>query len=210
MEKYLIRKSFIIILTIFLIVLAFSPIITSYSIEKVFLEKNNGSCVQQGKELKLKHLMCLLRGYVYSPDFILKKVIRNIIFEILKDGNATSDEIQAIVDSSNLNYEKIYISVDVQTTRESDGGALCIPGFLRTWIGHFNAKGSYVMYGPVEYPHEGWHLEIDGEEVSEKDGYIIGFFGIVDNAYTEMPPESFITFMLDGSGILVFHGVSEN
>ncbi|GAH20604.1 unnamed protein product, partial [marine sediment metagenome] len=83
---------------------------------------------------------------------------------------------------------------DVKTKEETDGYISCFPGFFKAWFDIYHAKGCYVNYEPESLPWKGWFLQIDGETVSEKPGYIFGFFGDADLRYTEMPPASMFTF----------------
>ena len=160
--------------------------------------------VQPDKVLTKEHFKYLFRGFLFIKDFQIKKVIIKIIFEIKRDGNATSEEIQEIIESSNDNIGEVYILAEIKTTgnyQKSDGSVGCIP--WRYGVVNHDATGIFAQYTPDCYKKLfGWTLQIDGNPVSKNDGYIFGYSGYVLGGTTG---GEFVCFKLDGFGVLVLH-----
>jgi hypothetical protein len=154
--------------------------------------------------LTKEYFKYLFSGFLFIKDFKIKKVLIKIIFEIKRDGNVTSEEIQEIIESSNANIE-VYILAQIKTTgiyySASDGSVGCIPwryGFL-----NHNATGIFAHYTPDCYKElYGWTLQIDGNPISKNDGYILGYSGYINNYITG---GEYVSFKLDGFGVLVLH-----
>ncbi len=168
------------------------------------LESDKSVYIQPNKELTREHLICLLRGFLHTRNLEINKILIKIIFEIIRDGDATSYEIQGIVASNITNIKGVYILAEVKTTETTDGGVGCFPGVLRSIFG-YNAKGAFVKYDDEGHMNKilyGWNLHIDGELISKNKGYIFGYFGYVKNGFHG----EFSYFDLDGFGVLIIHG----
>jgi len=167
------------------------------------LELDNSVYVQPDKKLTQEHLVYLEKALPYIKNSKIKQAIQDIIAEIMDDGDATSDEIQVIIESNNVDASEVYILARVKTTDDTGGYASCFPGFIRSLNG-FVAKGIYVNYEWYTYHNTyDWHLHINGELVSKGEGYIFGYFGYV---YTfSLCPHVDSYFILNGFGVLIFH-----
>jgi hypothetical protein len=174
-------------------------------------DMDNNLYVQPGKQLTQKHLVFLKITLPFIKDFKIKQTVQDIITEIIDDGEATSEEIQMIIESNNVDVSKVYILDRVKTTDKTDGFLICFPGLYRMLSGFFLAKGVYANYewwdsnsDPRATTH-GWHLTINNKPVNEGKGNIIGYFGYA--TYFGMPdphcPEFY--FKLNGVGVLIFH-----
>ncbi|MBE3120603.1 MAG: hypothetical protein IMZ53_03880 [Thermoplasmata archaeon] len=161
--------------------------------------------VQPDKVLTKEYFKYLFRGFLFIKDFKIKKVIIKIIFEIKRDGNATSEEIQGIIESSNSRIREVYILAEIKTTgnfQKSDGGVGCIP-WRYAILNFHNATGIFAQYTPDCYKElYGWTLQIDGNSLSRNDGYILGYSGYINNYITG---GEYVSFKLDGFGVLVLH-----
>lgn len=166
---------------------------------------NNNIHVQSDKVLTNEHFKYLFRGFLFIKDFKIKNVIIKIIFEIKGDGNATSEEIQEIIESSNANIGEVYILAEIKTTGEykrSDGSVGSRP-WRFSFVNYHNAIDIFVHYTPDCYKELfGWTLQIDGNPLSENKGYILGYTGYIQNYLTG---GEFITFKLNGTGVLILH-----
>lgn len=169
------------------------------------LELDNSVYVQPDKKLTQEHLVYLEKALPYIKDSKIKQAIQDIIAEIMDDGDATSDEIQVIIESNNVNACEVYILAKVKTTDKTDGILTCFPGLYRSLFGFF-AKGIYVNYSWWNYDNiHGWHLTINGNLVSEGTGYIFGYFGYVYYFAMSDPHCPEFYFKLNGFGVLIFH-----
>jgi len=165
------------------------------------LESDKSVYIQPNKELTREHFICLLRGLIHTDNREINKILIKIIFEIIRDGNATIDEIQGIIESSSSKIKEVFILAEVKTTETTDGEVGSKPGMYRTLFG-YNAKGAYVTYtGEVGKILHGWHLHVDGELISKNEGYIFGYSGYVKNAFDAL----YTYFDLDGFGVLILH-----
>lgn len=133
-----------------------------------------------------------------------------IILEINRDGSVTSEEIQEIIDSNNVNLDA-YILAQIKTTgiyyNASDGSVGSVPWRYSFPLFNFhNAKGIFVDYTPecIDKLY-GWTLQVDGNSLGENDGYILGFTGFINNYINLIPEFQYSTFKLDGFGILILH-----
>jgi hypothetical protein len=211
MRTSCVKNGLVMVVILLFIGIAFSPITQCFSVDKEILETNYSNYPQQNKELTREHLKYLICSFIFLK-FKWKLVISRIIFEIIKDGNATNDEVQKIVKRRNI--EQAYILADVKTRTRSDGILSCMPRFWKTYLGPFHTKGfCNVVYEPAngvyDLPYYGWKLQIDGKAVSEKKGLIFGFFGEIFNGFIiePSPPEVYRFFKLDGYGLVIFHGI---
>ncbi len=172
------------------------------------LELYENVYLQQDKELTREHLKYLFRGFLFIQDSKIKEVIKKTIFEIIKNGNATSEEIQEIINSSNVNIV-VYILAQIKTVgdfNESDGSVRSVPFWHSIPFFSFNnAKGILVEYTPeCKEKVVGWNLQIDGNLISENNGCILGYTGHIENVFYTLPLK-WETFILDGFGVLVLH-----
>jgi hypothetical protein len=166
--------------------------------------------VQQDKVLTKEHFKYLFRGFLFIKDFKIKNVIIKIILEINRDGSATSEEIQEIIDSNNVNLD-VYILAQIKTTgiyyNASDGSVGSVPWRHSFSLFNFhNAKGIFVDYTPecIDKLY-GWTLQVDGNSLGENDGYILGYTGFINNYINSIPEAQYSTFKLDGFGVLILH-----
>jgi hypothetical protein len=165
---------------------------------------------QSEKVLTKEHVKHLLLGLIQTSNSKIKSVIKDIILEITKTGDATITEVKEIAESNGIDSSNVTMLSTVWTYFFSDGSALSIPGFWRSYIYGFMAKGSFVSYSPYFGTDGGWgwDLCIDGEWVSKEGGIIVGYFGYVrqkiDYNYRPAVP----SFKLFGFGLLVFHGIT--
>ena len=167
-------------------------------------------CVQQDKVLTKEHIKYLFRGFLFINDFKIKNVIIKIILEINRVGSATSEEIQEIIDSNNVNLD-VYILAQIKTTgiyyNASDGSVRSVPWRYSFPLFNFhNAKGIFVDYTPecIDTLY-GWTLQVDGNSLGENDGYILGYTGFINNYMNLIPESQYSTFKLDGFCVLILH-----
>ena len=209
MKTSVVKNGLVVVVILLFVGVALSPITQCISVDKEILETNYSNNPQQNKELTREHLKYLICSY-FNIGFKYKLVIRKIIFEIIKDGNVTNDEVQKIVKRRNI--EQTYILADVKTKTRSDGILSIGPGFWRNFGPHHTKGFCNVGYEPVDgpygLPYYGWKLQIDGKGVSEKEGKIFGFFGDIFSGYIieSSPPQVYRFFKLDGYGLVIFHG----
>jgi len=158
--------------------------------------------------LTRNHILPMLKGYFFIEDTQIKQVIKNIIFNLLLNGNASVDEIKDILDSHNMTVKEIYLLSEIKTYDYSDGHAHCFPGFFRALVGGFNAKGIYVNYNDyIDDNKYGWNLKINEENVTRDSGHFFGYYGYVRQCHDwDYPPIVYSNFKLDGYAILAFHG----
>mgnify|MGYP001817511949 CR=1 FL=1 len=111
-------------------------------------------------------------------------------------------------ESEDTSYPAVHYMVRIQTTSETDCYTSCFPGMFRSLMNPgYRAKGIILKYSPVEmYTDKGWHLKINGEDVHEASGTIIGFFGQFDRWIYEQPPHHAPGMELDGIALMVIHG----
>ena len=216
MRDCLFRRGLVVGIIMILFCLSVIPIIEgnqSLTYTKIFDNEGNVAIDmsvygEPGKKLTSEHISYLQRPLPNVRDHKVKQIVESVIAEILDDGDATSGEIQKIVESSNVDIPEVYINAEIVTTEETDGGLICIPGQLRSLFG-FIAKGIFVMYRTGGIPPHlyGWHLHINGHLVSEKTGYIFGYFGYAENIIRTGFEE---IFFLNGFGVLIIHGISSS
>ena len=194
-RKSLIGNLFIITI---LILISF----TSVCSKDLEIKENVSS--QPNKELKKNHIIYLIWGLITANNIKVKRILLQTIKEINRDGNDTISEIEEIAESCGADISNIFILSSIKTVDETHGGINCIPGQIRVWFFPiFIAKGSYVFYF-TDYWGFNWDLQIDGLKVSEKEGHIIGYFGLIEDIPADhgvYPP----IFIFDGYGILIFH-----
>ena len=77
---------------------------------------------QPNDELTKEHLKYLLNGFRLTRlhDFDISIILFKIIFKIIKEGIATIDDIQGIVDSSISRVQKAFILTEIKTTELSE------------------------------------------------------------------------------------------
>ena len=164
--------------------------------------------IQYDKILTRKHIFPLLFNYYFIENEAIKNIIKNIIIELIFSGDASIDEIQEFVNASGINVERIYLLTYVKTLESSDGSADCYPGNILAHFLGYNSRGSYIRYKSNNQLIFFWHLFIDGHEVSERGGHLLGYFGHVHSAVQYYYPGEYPLFSLDGFAILIFHGIS--
>jgi hypothetical protein len=166
------------------------------------------------KELTKKHIVHLYQGLVLTNKENIRCIIKEIILEIAKTGDATISEIKDIVESNGINSSKVSILSTIWTNYYSDGKLYCIPGIMRGYIYGYIAKSSLVLYNPQsEDGGWGWNLCIDREWVTKESGIIVGYSGYTRTNFeiTFSGNQSrYINynFKLLGFGLLVFHGLN--
>ena len=173
------------------------------------VEQNNPQgFIQNRGVLSRNHILPILKGYFFIEDTLIKHVIKHIIIDLLISGDTSIDEIQNILNSHNITVKEIYLLAEIKTFECSDGHAHCYPGYLRAWLGGFNAKGSYIVYNWYSDDYfYGWNLKINGEKVTRDTGHFFGYYGYVRQAMNmNYPPIVYDCFELDGYAFLVFHG----
>ena len=158
--------------------------------------------------LNWKHLFPLIIDYYFIEHEQIKMVVKNIIIDLIFTGETALEEILGYVEDTGLNPDEVYLLSKIETTDWSDGLADCYPGDkCLDWFG-YNSRGSYVRYKYRSDSIFGWHLEIDGDKVSEKSGHAIGYYGYVNSGWNYLyPPGEYPTFILeDGYALIIFHG----
>ena len=99
---------------------------------------------------------------------------------------------------------KIYKFARIKTTKTTGADILCFPGYLRTVF--FNdclLLHSFIAYQGNYW--EGWHLTINGDEVSRGRGYIFGFTGKITNWLLFGFNPDYGAFDINGIAILIIH-----
>ena len=210
------RKSLVIAVIVLFLGMSIAPVANSLQslgnikTSKVIedLELDNSVYVQPDKKLTQEQLVYLEKALPYIKDSKIKQAIQEIIAEIMDDGDATSDEIQEIIESNNVNAREVYILAKVKTTDDTGGNVICFPGLFRLYAGFF-AKGIYVNYEWWTINNEyDWYLTINDKLVSKGKGYIFGYFGYVYwwPGVPKYPDPYFILGRkANGFGVLIFH-----
>ena len=227
MDCNLFRKGLVIAVIVLFLGMSIAPVANSLQslgnikTSKVIedLELDNSVYVQPDKKLTQEQLVYLEKALPYIKDSKIKQAIQEIIAEIMDDGDATSDEIQVIIESNNVDASEVYILARVKTTDTTGGTAQPTPGFLRAHVMNYDdvgffAKGICVVDYKWYTYHDtyDWHLHINGELVSKGEGNIFGYFGYVESF--SLCPHVDSYFILgrydNGLGVLIFHyGKSE-
>ena len=186
---------------------AFAVVTKQSIVNKDEISSQNIKYIQSGNKLTRKHLIPLIINYYYIEKDSVKKIVKDIIIELIFTGDATIEEILQIVNNSDLNPTGVYILSLIETTDWSDGLADCYPGNRFVYLFGYNSRGSYVRYKKDSGSIYGWHLKIDRNEVSKKSGHAIGYYGHVHSGIAYYYPGEYPGFeMVAGFSLLVFHG----
>jgi len=154
--------------------------------------------------LKTNFLPLLKKTLLFGDDVEFKHIIQEIIAVIEDKGYADNNDLLEIILDSDVGITNVYGFAKIETSSKTDGWAYPFPGYYRSIFG-FLARGSYVYYKSADWINYGWHLTINGEDIEEGTGHIIGYFGIILN---HIGPDSANFEFKDGLGLLVFHKTS--
>jgi len=122
MEKNLWKKGLVLGIMVLFLGMIIVPVVNSqYSSADIktlkvneHLESDNNVYVQPSKQLTQKHLVFLMIALPFIKDYKIKQTVQDIIAEIMDDGDATSEEIQLIVESNNADATQVYILTKVK------------------------------------------------------------------------------------------------
>jgi hypothetical protein len=180
----------LLVLTLLLLMPSIPAIQQKTIMDKSVIEKSND-------ELTKEHILFLFKGIIWIREFEYKRILIRTIFEIIKDGSATINEIWDIINLGNSNIIDVYLYADIKTIKTSDGAAACPLRAIQS-LGGINVKNDLVHYIDDAFKEiHGWHLYVNGNLIIKKDGYILGYTGYIKNGIHGQSE----SFDLDGFGL---------